>query len=78
MCFFSYHQKYLLRQQRDIIKGLGLSDKELISSHTACRLNGYVGGYGKPEQLEKELPRFNLSPHVAEHVRTIVSRGSLY
>lgn len=72
----SYHQKYLLRQQREILKGLGLSDKELITSHAACRLNGYCGGYGKLEELEKELPRFNISSDVAERVRVITSRGS--
>lgn len=79
MCFtISYHQKYLLRQQRDILQALNLSDEELISSHTACRLNGYCGGYGKSEQLEKELPLFNLPPRAQERVRAIVARGSLY
>jgi len=43
----SYHQKYLLRQHQDIHRTLKLSDKELISSTAATRLNGYCGGYGK-------------------------------
>ena len=75
---YSYHQKYLLRQQREIVRGLGLSDAELITSHAACRLNGYVGGYGKLEDLKQELPRFKLGPKVVERIKAIVSQGSLY
>lgn len=74
----SYHQKYLLRQQRDILKDLGLTDAELIKSHAACRLNGFCGGYGNKDQVEKELPTFNLSERAQERVKSIVSRGSFH
>ena len=47
--FNSYHQKYILRQHSHILDGLNLSDKELIRSKAACRLNGYLGGYGSSE-----------------------------
>ena len=72
----SYHQKYLLRQQSDILSGLGITDEELITSHAACRLNGYCGGYGTTETLEKELPNFGLSPEAQDKARKIVARGS--
>ena len=74
----SYHQKYLLRQQRDILQALDLTEEELIKSHAACRINGYCGGYGKMEELEKELPLFNLPSRIQDRLRAIVSRGNLY
>ena len=49
----SYHQKYMLRQQRPLLKSLGLSDSELIQSHVAARLNGYVGGNGTLEAFNE-------------------------
>lgn len=49
----SYHQKYILRQHRDILDTLNLSDEEIISSPLACKLNGYLGGYGDYEDFLK-------------------------
>ena len=73
---FSYHQKYLLRQQRDILQALNLSDEELVRSHAACRLNGYCGGYGKVNELEKEMPRFNISADAQQRVRILTQKGA--
>lgn len=70
-----YHQKYLLRQQRDILTALNISEAELITSHVACRLNGYCGGYGASSDLEKELPAFKLPEQVEDRVRGVVARG---
>lgn len=75
---FSYHQKYLLRQQKDILSALNLSDDELITSHVACRLNGYCGGYGNAAELEKELPTFNLPDKIKDRVRGVVARGRFH
>ena len=74
----SYHQKYLLRQQRDILRELNLTESELITSYTACRLNGYCGGYGTVRAFDEEAPSFKLSPSAQERVRKIVARGSLH
>jgi hypothetical protein len=68
----------LLRQQTDILTALKLSDAELISSHVACRLNGYCGGFGKATELEKELPGFNLPSKIQERVRGVVARGRFH
>lgn len=73
-----YHQKYLLRQQRDILKALNLTDEELVTSHIAARLNGYCGGYGSVQELEKELPSFNLPAHIQDRVKKMTARGSLH
>ncbi len=57
------------------MQALKMSDAELITSHVACRLNGYCGGYGSMASLEKELPSFKLSPDIQGRVKGIVSRG---
>ena len=77
-CFFldSYHQKYLLRQNREILRALKLSDKELIASKIATRLNGYCGGYGKLSDLEKEIDSFGLDEPTQQDLRRIVGRGT--
>ena len=72
----SYHQKYLLRQQRDVLSALNLPDKDLVTSHVAARLNGYCGGYGSLEALEEEMPKFNLPENIQKRVRGIMSRKS--
>ena len=74
----SYHQKYLLRQQRNILRELNLSEAELITSHTACRLNGYCGGYGSLSEFDREAQSFKLSSNTQERVRKIVSRGAMH
>lgn len=79
MFFFlniSYHQKYLLRQNREILRALKLSDKELISSTIATRLNGYCGGYGKLSDLEVEIDSFKLDEPTQQQIRRIVGRGT--
>ena len=77
-CFFncSYHQKYLLRQNQGILRALKLSDKELIKSTVAARLNGYCGGFGKLSDLEKEIDSFGLNETTEQEVRRIVGRGT--
>ena len=72
----SYHQKYLLRQQRDVLTALNLSDKELVTSHIAARLNGYCGGYGTVDALNEEMPKFNLPENIQKRLLGIMSRKS--
>ena len=72
----SYHQKYLLRQQRDVLTALNLTEEEIVTSHIATRLNGYCGGHGSLEALDTEMPKFNLPENIQKRVRGIVSRKS--
>ncbi|XP_066289990.1 peptide methionine sulfoxide reductase-like [Branchiostoma lanceolatum] len=72
-----YHQKYLLRQQRGLFNSLELSKKEVLNSHIAARLNGYVGGYGSPNKFEKELPNLGLSVEQANYVNQLIGRGPM-
>lgn len=72
---YSYHQKYLLRQQRAILDRLGLSEDDIKKSHVCTRLNGYCGGYGSAPALEKEIDQFGLEDSDKERIRAIVARG---
>ena len=60
-----YHQKYYLRQNRDMMRefmALYPSSHDFINSTAAARVNGYLGGNGTLEQLQHDLPQLGLSP----------------
>lgn len=59
-----YHQKYYLRQQRQLAEEfmrIYPDPVKFTDSTAAARVNGYIGGNGTPEQLERELPLLGLS-----------------
>jgi len=69
-----YHQKYLLRKHPELLKHVKYStNKELVDSTVASKLNGYVGGYRSSAQLEKEIADFALPDYVADKLRKIVA-----
>lgn len=73
-----YHQKYYLRGYKPLLADFvraGYDDERFRESRVAARLNGYVGGYGSKEQLERELPSFGLSDQAAALLRQAVSEG---
>jgi len=59
-----YHQKYYLRQEpvifRDFIS-IYPTIEDFTSSTAAARVNGFIGGYGSLENLEKQIDLFGLS-----------------
>lgn len=60
-----YHQKYSLRQARDLLKefeAIYPVEAELVASTAVARVNGYLAGYGTREQLQAEIDRLGLSP----------------
>jgi peptide-methionine (S)-S-oxide reductase len=72
-----YHQKYYLRSVGVLMEELRArypQERQFIDSTAAARLNGYVGGYGTPEQLEGELESFGLSEQAEQYIRERVSR----
>lgn len=72
-----YHQKYLLQQHPWLMNQLDIDPgPELINSHVATRLNGYVGGYGSFSDFEAELPSLKLDDKVADYVRRAMKNGS--
>jgi methionine-S-sulfoxide reductase len=59
-----YHQKFFLRQQKEIEKELAAvypDLKDFTNSTAAMKLNAYFGGYGSSKTLEKEIDHFGLS-----------------
>jgi peptide-methionine (S)-S-oxide reductase len=60
-----YHQKYHLRQQRNLMqefKGIYPQNDDFVNSTAAARVNGYLGGYGSPQELEAVIDQLGLSP----------------
>ena len=41
---------------------------DLIKSHVAARLNGYIGGYGKMNDFNIEAPQLGLNEKMMEYV----------
>ena len=73
-----YHQKYYLRQEAELLRELRTiypAIEDFISSTAVARINGYVGGYGIPETLEKELNSLSLSEAGQERLLEITDRG---
>ena len=65
----SYHQKYMLQHHPWLLESLNINPGEqLISSHVAARLNGYIGGYGKHSDFSAEGPKLGLNEKMIEYV----------
>jgi len=59
-----YHQKYQLRQRRQLMtefKTLYPRNIDFVNSTAAARVNGYVGGHGTPEEIMANIERLGLS-----------------
>jgi len=59
-----YHQKYQLRQRRQLMtefKTLYPRNIDFVNSTAAARVNGYVGSHGKPEEIMANIERLGLS-----------------
>lgn len=72
--FFSYHQKFRLQQHTFLMQALDLKPKteDLIKSHIAARLNGYVVGFGGRKQLDEEAEKLGLTGKILEYVKNLV------
>mmetsp|Transcript_25223 Transcript_25223/g.32905 ORF Transcript_25223/g.32905 Transcript_25223/m.32905 type:complete len:283 (-) Transcript_25223:653-1501(-) len=66
-----HHQKRRLNNKVEIMEFLGVAKEssELKTSYLACRLNGYLGGYGNIEDFSDEVLRYGLSE---KQVRVLV------
>jgi peptide-methionine (S)-S-oxide reductase len=72
-----YHQKYYLRSLRAVEQEFLAIYPELedfVHSTAVARANGYVGGYGDPEQMEHNLTQMGLSPEAQDRLRQAYSR----
>ena len=60
-----YHQKYLLRQQDNLMwefRSMYPDAQAFRNSTAAARINGYLGGHGSEAAVRKDLPALGLSP----------------
>lgn len=74
-----YHQKYYLQNARPLMvefRRMYPHFPDVIRSTAATRVNGYLAGAGTPEELEADLPGFNLSATAEERLRTLVTAAA--
>jgi hypothetical protein len=72
-----YHQKYLLRRNRDLFKefeAMYPDPQKIVDSTAAARINGYLGGYGHMRQLTEDLPLLGLSDQSQQKLWQIAKR----
>ena len=73
----AYHQKWYLRRHPQLLDELVAhysGEREALASTAAARLNGYLGGAGTAEQLERDIDRLGLSDSAKSYLRKTVSR----
>jgi methionine-S-sulfoxide reductase len=64
-----YHQKYELRSDSELMKGLAVySDAEFVNSTAAARLNAAIGGNLSGEILRAEIESYGLTPKGRERL----------
>lgn len=71
----AYHQKYRLRQDRELMKEFNAmyqSEDDFVNSTAAARVNGYLDGYGTTESLLTELDSLGLSVEANKRLRHMV------
>jgi len=67
-----YHQKYRLRHDPrlfDELHAIYPRDQDLVNSTAAARINGYLDGHGKTQQLQAELDKLGLTEQGQRHLR---------
>ena len=72
-----YHQKYQLRQHRELIsefKNMYPRTLDFINSTAAARVNGYVSGYGSPDVVKMNLDNLGLSAASSRRLLKIANR----
>jgi peptide-methionine (S)-S-oxide reductase len=70
-----YHQKHDLQLFPELMrefKAIYPDMKSYIGSTAVTRVNGYLGGYGKCDTLQKEVEGFGLSPEAREKLISVV------
>ena len=70
-----YHQKYLLKSKPELVREMRRiypREKDFDNSTAVARLNGYAGGNGNYEQLNREIDQLGLSVEGREHLLQLV------
>jgi peptide-methionine (S)-S-oxide reductase len=72
----AYHQKYRLQQWPELLAELRAVDPraaDLLTSTTAARLNGYLGGNGDLAGLQAEMENLGLEPAAQERLLALLA-----
>jgi methionine-S-sulfoxide reductase len=72
-----YHQKYQLRQQRELMAeftSMYPRPIDFINSTAAARANGYVSGHGTPDDIKTNVENLGLSAAGSKRVLEIATR----
>ncbi|CAH1128713.1 unnamed protein product [Ceutorhynchus assimilis] len=64
-----YHQKYRLQKHQWIVEELNITPDQLQTSHVAAKLNGYVSGVGKHEDMKKDMELLGIPEKIASFVK---------
>ena len=73
-----YHQKYYLRHYSELTREFATiypDINDFVTSTAVTRVNGYAGGYGTQQSLDRELENLGLSKQGKEKVLEIASSG---
>ena len=73
-----YHQKYYLGRESSLteeFKAIYPAIEDFTASTAVARVNGYIGGYGELETLEKDLSSLGLSEAGRKRLLEIAARG---
>ena len=74
-----YHQKFRLRQEASLMrefKAMYPDPKAFMNSTAAARVNGYLGGNGAEEMIQKEIEQLGLSLEARQRLLRLWRRGS--
>jgi peptide-methionine (S)-S-oxide reductase len=72
-----YHQKYRLRQNRDLMEeftAIYPDPNDFVNSSAAARVNGYLGGNGTLAQFEAEIEELGLSVGARQYLEEVAER----
>jgi peptide-methionine (S)-S-oxide reductase len=72
-----YHQKYGLRQNKDLMEEFAAiypEPADFVNSSAAARVNGYLGGNGTLVQFEAEVEELGLSAEARQYLEEIAQR----
>ncbi len=76
-----YHQKHALQRFPEFmgeLRSMYTIFRDLVNSTAAARVNGFLGGYGYPEQLEQEIGLYGLSEERSRWLTEIVRSSHRY
>ena len=75
-----YHQKYVLQHQHPwLVSALRIqTGDEFTQSHVCTKLNGFLGGYGKVEEIPKTGEESGLPEKMIDYIKLELKKSQSY